>query len=144
MINYIYIKNFRSIKELEIFPDNLCALVGPNSAGKTNILKALDLILGEGWATKAKVARELFNNPDDSIEIEIKFREKIRCQDSYNREIEADGIKLTMTLFPLSCEVRLTPGDKYLNEDFKKKCHFIYYNGLGKLDTNMVKFRWKN
>ena len=42
MISYLYIKNFRSIKELEIFPEHLCALLGPNSVGKTNILKALD------------------------------------------------------------------------------------------------------
>ena len=74
MINSIYIKNFRSIKELEIFPENLCTLPGPNSVGKTNILKAIDLVLGEGWATKAKVARELFNDPQQPIEIEIKFK----------------------------------------------------------------------
>jgi AAA15 family ATPase/GTPase len=59
-IKRIYIKNFRSIKELEILPNDLNAIIGPNGSGKTNILKAIDLVIGEGWTTKAKVARELF------------------------------------------------------------------------------------
>ena len=63
MIKSIQIENFRSIKSIFIKPRNLYAFLGPNSTGKTNILKAIDLVLGEGWTTKAKVARELFNDP---------------------------------------------------------------------------------
>lgn len=55
-IQSLTIKNYRSIKELNLEPKNLCALIGPNSSGKTNILKALDLVIGEGWTTKAKEA----------------------------------------------------------------------------------------
>ena len=47
MIKKIYIKNFRSIKEITLEPSNLSALIGPNSSGKTNILKAIDLVLRE-------------------------------------------------------------------------------------------------
>ncbi len=126
MINYIYIKNFRSIKELELFPESLSALIGPNSVGKTNVLKALDLILGEGWATKAKVARELFNDPTKPIEIEVKFTHTLKYKDNYGRDKDADGVKLQMTFNPLACTVRATPGDTYLSDDFKKQCHFIY------------------
>lgn len=61
-IKTILIKNFKSIKELTINPANLCAVIGSNSSGKTNIFKAIDLVLGEGWTTKAKVARDLFYN----------------------------------------------------------------------------------
>ena len=35
------VKNFRSIKELVIELPNVCALVRPNNAGKTNILEAM-------------------------------------------------------------------------------------------------------
>lgn len=72
-IQKLTIKNFRSIKELTVEPKNLCALIGPNSAGKTNILKALDLVIGEGWTTKAKVARELFYDTAQPIAIEVSF-----------------------------------------------------------------------
>lgn len=37
-ITQIEIKNFRSIKDITIQPSELMALVGPNNAGKTNIL----------------------------------------------------------------------------------------------------------
>ena len=57
-ISRLEIKNFRSIKHIVIEPRELCSLIGPNNVGKTNILRAIDLILGEGWTTKAKIARE--------------------------------------------------------------------------------------
>jgi len=76
-ISKLEIKNFRSIKHLVFEPKNLCALIGPNSVGKTNILKALDLVLGEGWTTKAKVARELFYDIKKPISIEIYFNPSV-------------------------------------------------------------------
>ncbi len=48
-IKKIQIKNYRSIKELEFEPQSLCALVGENNSGKSNILNAIDLLLGESW-----------------------------------------------------------------------------------------------
>jgi putative ATP-dependent endonuclease of the OLD family len=44
-IQTLSIKNFRSIKELVIELPNICALVGPNNAGKTNILEAMRRVL---------------------------------------------------------------------------------------------------
>lgn len=143
MIRRIFIKNFRSIKELEIFPEDLCALLGPNSVGKTNILKALDLILGEGWATKAKVARELFNDPDHQIEIEVEFKSPVNYEGYNGKKEFANSIKLTMTLRPeLDCTVRLSPGDKYLNETFKKQCHFVYVPSQRDLTDQMRVSHW--
>ena len=45
------IKNFRSIKgPLTVsFSDTKTVLVGKNNSGKTNILKALEILLGEKW-----------------------------------------------------------------------------------------------
>jgi Predicted ATP-dependent endonuclease of the OLD family len=143
MISRLYIKNFRSIKELEVFPENLTALVGPNSTGKTNILKALDLIIGEGWTTKAKVARELFNDPKERLEIEVDFKTPVNYLDGYGRTIEASGITLVMCCYPsLSCDVRAQPGDRYLSEDFKKKCHFIFIPSQRDLADQMRVSGW--
>jgi|CXWL01.1.fsa_nt_gi putative ATP-dependent endonuclease of OLD family len=52
-LNYIEIENFRSIhNKIHIdFPkDSPLILIGENNAGKSNIMRALDLILGESWA----------------------------------------------------------------------------------------------
>lgn len=142
MIKRLYIKNFRSIKELELFPENLSALIGPNSVGKTNVLKALDLILGEGWATKAKVARELFNDPGQSMEIEVDFHNPVTYMDSYKGEIPVEGVRLKMDLSPLSCVVQTVPHDRYVNDDFKKKCHFIYIPSQRDLSAQMRVTSW--
>lgn len=127
------IKNFRSIKHLILKPKSLCALIGPNNVGKTNILKAIDLVLGEGWTTKARVARELFNEINKPIEIKVDLDEFIQWS-YYTTPVSVNCITLTMTYDPLDCKVRLWenyPHDKsgegyYINEDFKKSCHFIY------------------
>jgi predicted ATP-dependent endonuclease of OLD family len=53
-IREIRIKNFRSIKEEIIeFPESgILALVGPNNAGKSNILKAINNLLGDSWIVR--------------------------------------------------------------------------------------------
>src|SRR5437879_5912623 len=130
MIKKLHIKNFRSIKEITIEPKNLCAIVGPNSVGKTNILKALDLILGEGWATKAKVAKELFNDTNITIEIRVDFTNPINHK-YYNDTIPIHFVTLKMEMYPeFKCEVRLhnvgLQKEYYINDEFKRNCHFIY------------------
>lgn len=49
----VYIRNFRSIEDIEIiFPTNKpVVLFGPNNAGKSNILKAIEYLLGERYPT---------------------------------------------------------------------------------------------
>lgn len=131
MIKSVHIKNFRSIKEIYIVPNSLCAILGANSAGKTNILKAIDLVLGEGWATKAKVAKELFYDTGSPIEIRIDFNESIKHNAGYYGIVDINYITLHMKMYPeFSCEVRLKSenSDKeyYVNDEFKRNCHFIY------------------
>ncbi|MGB0757453.1 MAG: ATP-dependent nuclease [Patescibacteria group bacterium] len=148
-IKKLEINNFRSIKELIIEPNSLNALVGPNSSGKTNILKAIDLVLGEGWATKAKVARELFHDTSQNIFIKITFNERIPWL-YYGKSIAVNCVTLEMSYQPLECTVRLWsdyPNDKngdgyYLNDVFKKQCHFIYIPAHRDLSAQMRVSNW--
>lgn len=48
-ISRVRIENFRSIRSCELRPGALCALVGENNAGKSNILDALNLVLGRDF-----------------------------------------------------------------------------------------------
>ncbi len=54
-LSRLYVKNYKSIKELDIkFLKGKSVIIGRNNAGKSNIIKAIDIILGEGSPTYAK------------------------------------------------------------------------------------------
>jgi len=145
MISKIYIQNFRSIKEITLDPSNLSALIGPNSSGKTNILKAIDLVLGEGWTTKAKVARELFNDSQKNIEIEISFKDPITVpNDRGFSDTKVLNIKLVMSLNPeLTAKTTINNGQVfYGQEKFKKLCHFIYIPSERNLSSELRVSQW--
>lgn len=145
MIKSIQIENFRSIKSLFIKPRNLYAFLGPNSTGKTNVLKAIDLVLGEGWTTKAKVARELFNDTNVPINIEIEFVSPIMIFDNYKRrDIPVNSIRLEMSLYPdLSVSTTINGGEKfYGQEKLKKLCHFIYIPSERNLTSELRVSQW--
>ena len=145
MISQINIKNFRSIVDLSIEPSNLTALIGPNSTGKTNILKAIDLVLGEGWTTKAKVARELFNDPTKPIEIEIFFDKSIIIPNgSKFGDTEVSNVKLKMTLIPeLIAKTTINNGETFYGQEaFKKLCHFIFIPSDRNLSSELRVNQW--
>ncbi|OIO55829.1 hypothetical protein AUJ46_00220 [Candidatus Peregrinibacteria bacterium CG1_02_54_53] len=79
MIEKIFIKNFRSIKELTIEPKHLCGLIGANSAGKTNILKAMEILLGETYPGDRAFTKDDFfeRKTDETITIQIWFKESL-------------------------------------------------------------------
>jgi len=143
-IRTLHIKNFRSIKELTINPENLCVLVGPNSSGKTNILKAIDLVLGEGWVTKAKVAKELFNDVNQPVIIEIEFDETISFVNEREYDVNINKIELSMTLTPdLTVTKTINGGQKFWDQEpFKRLCHFIYIPADRNLSDEMRISNW--
>ncbi|MBI4529540.1 MAG: AAA family ATPase [Deltaproteobacteria bacterium] len=50
-ISKIHIENFRSIKSLNLDVPEICCLVGPNNAGKSNILLAVQRVLARDWVS---------------------------------------------------------------------------------------------
>ena len=79
-ISKIEIKCFRSIRSLSLTPGDYSVLVGENNAGKTNILRALNLVLGEYWPSERSFSEDDFYNHDTSepIEIRVLFDETIQ------------------------------------------------------------------
>ena len=145
-ISQVEIYNFRSIKELVVMPGNLCALVGPNSTGKTNVLRAIDLVLGEGWTTKAKVARELFNDTSKPIIIDITFSSPITFTNKKGFNVSISSVKMEMTLEPeLSVKTSINGDDTkpfYDNDQFKKLCHFILIPSERQLGSELRVSQW--
>lgn len=69
----VNIKNYKSIKDLQFdIPDSeILVLVGENNSGKSNIIRAIDLICGEAWIGKEKLEDHDYYLRDKSNEIEI-------------------------------------------------------------------------
>ncbi len=93
-IKRIYIENFRSIKNLDFKPTMLTSLVGKNNSGKSNILRAIELMLGERWPPYAISEDDIYNHDENLIaKIEIYFDEPI-IHNYYGRDIEIDGFSM--------------------------------------------------
>lgn len=45
-VDRLHIENFKSIKNLDVKFNKINAIVGPNNAGKSNIMRALYIVLG--------------------------------------------------------------------------------------------------
>lgn len=46
-ISHVIITNFRSIEKIEFKPRDLTTLIGPNNAGKSSVLRALEIFLNQ-------------------------------------------------------------------------------------------------
>ena len=79
-INKVCIENFRSIKHLELKLGPINALIGLNNSGKSNVLRALNLVLGETWPTRPFSEKD-FHAYDTSqtIQITVFFDNALNC-----------------------------------------------------------------
>ncbi|QBZ98257.1 ATP-dependent nuclease [Flavobacterium sangjuense] len=74
-LSKIKIKNYKSIKDLEFnYPESgILVLVGENNSGKSNLIRAIDLICGESWIGKEKLEEHDYYLRNKEAEIEISL-----------------------------------------------------------------------
>jgi predicted ATP-dependent endonuclease of OLD family len=79
-ISRLRLENFRSVKQLNIELPQICALVGPNNAGKSNILLAIHRVIAREWvsASSFEEADVYGRNPSDDIGISLSFEPPIQ------------------------------------------------------------------
>lgn len=82
----IKVENFRSIQMLDIELAQVCAIVGPNNAGKSNILEALRRVLAGDWGPRASNFSE-----DDVYQRDSELDVTIEC--SFDPPIEYRRLK---------------------------------------------------
>ncbi len=78
-ISRVFIKNFRNFKNIDVNLDHKQVIIGENDVGKTNFLKALQLILDPTLSDEERMLEESdffdgIENPmenDETIEIQI-------------------------------------------------------------------------
>ncbi|OWP56898.1 MAG: hypothetical protein B2I17_03335 [Thermoplasmatales archaeon B_DKE] len=75
IVDRVHIENFRSIKNVDLKFHQLNAIIGPNNAGKSNILKALSIVLGETYpSSRMFEENDYFDRDlDKVIKIDVRF-----------------------------------------------------------------------
>jgi len=73
-IKKIEIKNFRSLKNVIIYPKDILALVGRNNSGKSNVIKALELFF-DGSVRLVNSECYYNHDPRNPIEILVTFNQ---------------------------------------------------------------------
>jgi putative ATP-dependent endonuclease of the OLD family len=137
-IKEIAIENFRSIGEEDItFPANgILALVGPNNAGKSNILKAIDNILGDLWFSgdRAELNDYFMKNKNNEIKIEIVFNDGKKVVFE-SREKWATYYDEGENRMPYGSNIKEDFPCTYLsaNRDLAKNMQFRSYEIMGKI-----------
>lgn len=134
-IKRVVIKNFRSIKNLEFdFPDsNFLILVGANNAGKSNIIRAINNILGPEWWSDDRLETYDFYARDRQNKIFIS----LTFDTGEIATFKWDAEKKEYHLF-------LYDGfrERYLKNDFKAQCPCTYLAADRSFDRHMSFYDW--
>ncbi|MCI8410789.1 MAG: AAA family ATPase [Lachnospiraceae bacterium] len=164
-ISYLYIKNFKSIKELEIKElDNALILVGKNNTGKTVVIDAICLVAGQfeikprhfmDPAESIAVTMEVELNEQDLLNFhrerlvnshkqydlwEKDFREKIPSyQDgkfSFTCRVSPEGV--------IKYEDGYSENNPYIKEIFPKTYHIDHSRNIQEIQDEVFRFHDEN
>ena len=93
-ISRVVIQNWRSVKDADFAPSDMTVLVGANNAGKTNILSAINFLLGDRWPIPGNLLDSDYFLGDRSRDIFIR----LDFEDAPYRRIDFDTSRERYTL----------------------------------------------
>lgn len=89
-IRSLRIRNYRSIATLDLDLGPMNAVIGPNNSGKSNILRALNCVLGETWPTRPFSEKDVHRyDPNATIEVTVIFDQPLTS------DPQVDGFRLS-------------------------------------------------
>jgi putative ATP-dependent endonuclease of the OLD family len=94
----LHVKNFRSLQSLAIELPQVCAVVGPNNSGKSNILEAIRRVLAPEWGPRTRdFTEDDVHMRDETLDIEIECSFEPSLE--YRRLKDADPVKIDRLRF---------------------------------------------
>ena len=98
MLTRLTVRNFRALENLEVPLTPITAFVGPNGTGKTSLLRAIELVLGETWPSlrSFRIPQD-FTSFDASREVEIvvSFDPPYSHRDTHSTEHSVSALRVT-------------------------------------------------
>jgi putative ATP-dependent endonuclease of the OLD family len=135
-LSRVKIDNFRSIKSMDFtFPESrFLVLVGANNAGKSNVIRAVNNILGPEWWSQDKLERHDFYARDPQNEIQLSLSFDTGETAGFKKDEEKDEFR---------AYVNYGGGrDYFLSNDFKAKCPCTYLGADRTFDRHMSFYDW--
>lgn len=118
-LSKIRIRNFRSIEDLTLPFDSLAVVCGPNSCGKSNVMRAIQFALQTSVSANeiAKNFTQWKTGPRTSIQIELTFS---KCHPELAALADADGTLRYVCKFYRSGTASRLVGSSGIPADFEK------------------------
>ena len=99
-VSFLKIQNYRSIQSMAVNIPQVCALVGPNNSGKSNILRALATVLGKDWVTLNSFDEDDVYGRDPKKDIAISVRLDPPGQiERFGHKVDIEGIGYAYTRY---------------------------------------------
>lgn len=96
----VRIQNYRSVKDLYFEVGDLCALIGFNNAGKSNVLNALAFVLGETWpSTRSIDPADFYAYSEDDMVITLWFDEERKVRGDVGDPVSYSGIEFRISRY---------------------------------------------
>lgn len=138
-ISSIKINNFRSIRQIEINPNSICTLIGKNSTGKSNLLKAIAFFF-KASASSADPADRCDFADDSETWVECSFKDLTASEQSeLEKYLLADGtVCFRRTLIVDGESAKTTVRgyveeaiDEWLKTDFERYADSDFWSEIG-------------
>lgn len=138
-IRRIAIRNFRSIKKIDMPISDMAALVGPNNAGKTNILCALNFLLGDRWPMRQTLEPKDWFNKEQSrtIRIQVGFEPNPDNIETIWFECPGDGDRALTKMRYFGSKT-----EHFLTTEARDKCALVYLDAGRNFDTQFGQSKW--
>lgn len=129
-ISRLQVSNFRSIKTLDKGLPQVCALVGANNAGKSNILSAIHRVIGRDWVSVNSFDEEdvYGHDPNVDVTITVSFDPPLE----YKKYKEAEPVEIVTLSFKYA---RYKIGDQKGERRLEQKC----FDARGKPPSVLVR-----
>lgn len=116
-ISRLQITNFRSVKHLNFETPQVCCLVGPNNAGKSNILSAIRRVLAGDWVSVKTFDEDdvYAHDPNADVSVQVSFEPGI----PYAKFVHADPVSIKTLSFEYT---RYKAGENRGNRRLEQSC----------------------
>ncbi len=146
-LSNVYIKNYKSFKEISVDISDNTVIIGENNVGKSNFLKAIDFFLGPKWPMPHVLTVDDFhnNNTADPIIIRLKFTDLTAIElEEYSNHVNDNQLEIEMSCSYGADKIVLkyTHSGVWLRAPNREKIPFVLVPGLRDIVKQSAVNKW--